>query len=106
MEKYQPVPIRKVAEWKHIELFDRILTAQGKELLDARANIICRECYGFGHSRTNCPTRRKLDIIAMLDPVSGSGVGKFRYASAAKKSRVPVPVWPAVTEADEFIQLT
>lgn len=97
MDKYKPVPIRSESDWVQRALFRDILKDAGKALLDERSLVNCRECYGFGHSRTNCPTRRKLDTLSRLDPIARSGVGKYRYKAAATKDKKTYVIWPALT---------
>jgi len=34
-----------------------------KAILSDHALLTCRDCYGFGHSKTKCPTAKKLDAV-------------------------------------------
>lgn len=84
------------------------MSTAGIDLLTTRSKVVCRECFGFGHARTTCPTRRKLDTLAKLDAICASGVGKYRSAAAAMKTENmgPYKVWPAIESSNTFASET
>lgn len=60
MKLNEPKPIRDLSNWHQAAAFSGKVSALSAELLTERRKVVCRECLGFGHARTNCPTRRKL----------------------------------------------
>lgn len=56
-----PVPIRNKEEWDQYLAFLGNVPLNILSMLEKRAEVVCRECYGFGHSRTRCPTRNRLN---------------------------------------------
>jgi hypothetical protein len=63
-------------------------------MLIERAKVICRECLGFGHARTTCPTRRKLTELTGLSPYVKSAVGQYRTVINSIKDAQSYTVWP------------
>jgi hypothetical protein len=78
MEVRDPIPIRASSEWVQLAAFNSLAAPTGMKLLMERAKVVCRECIGFGHARTNCPTRRKLTEMGGLSPYIKSAVGQYR----------------------------
>jgi hypothetical protein len=68
-------------------------------MLVERAKVVCRECLGFGHARTTCPTRRKLSELTGLSPYIKSCVGQYR-SHVTKIESSSLYVWPGL----EFLE--
>lgn len=62
-------------------------------MLAERANIVCRECFGFGHSRSKCPTRVKLNRISFMSAAGKSLVGNYRFLCSKKKKNKSRSSW-------------
>jgi hypothetical protein len=92
--KTDPKPIRVATEWAQATLLKSCTNAEMITMLDERAVIVCRECYGFGHSRSKCPTRVKLNRISFMSAAGKSLVGNYRYLTTKRKSAKSRPEWP------------
>jgi len=79
MKNREPVPIRSDSDWKQLAAFTGKTSAEVLGMLKDRAKVVCRECMGFGHTRTNCPSRKKLSEFSILSPVNQSFVAAYRF---------------------------
>lgn len=61
-------------------------------MLIERAKVICRECLGFGHTRSNCPSRKKLTEFALLSSLNSSFVAAYRLLTGQLKVATARPI--------------
>lgn len=91
--KTDPKPIRFGNEWAQGNVLVKITNPEMKTMLEGRSIIVCRECFGFGHSRSKCPTRVKLDRISLMSAAGKSLVGNYRYSVTQKKALKSRSTW-------------
>lgn len=91
--KTDPRPIRKPDEWAQAELLKECTNSEMVSMFAERVIIVCRECFGFGHSRSKCPTRVKLDRISFMSAAGKSLVGNYRFLCSKKKKAKSRAVW-------------
>lgn len=96
MKLYEPKPFRNMNDWKQGQAFNTLAPKLTLELLIHRGLVNCRECLGFGHARTNCPTRRKLTEIAQLSPYIRCAVGQYRATVLKEVGTSNYSTWPGI----------
>lgn len=80
--KIKPKPCRAITDWAfyaklpHLEA--KFHTQQEAE---AKGLITCRDCFGFGHSVTKCPTTRILDANKQHSELYRTLLTRYRLAT-------------------------
>lgn len=100
--KTDPIPIRKSNEWAQAEILKTCTNEEMINMLNERVVIVCRECFGFGHSRSKCPTRVKLNRISFMSAAGKSLVGNYRFLCSKKKKAKSRANWLLFTMTDEW----
>jgi hypothetical protein len=60
--EFKPNPLRESKLWKAGVLMASAEPQNtGLKRLEHAAVITCRDCFGFGHSSSKCPTARRFD---------------------------------------------
>ena len=104
----EPKPLRHASDWMSYDAFKKSEpTAQGLSILEERSKVVCRDCFGFGHSKQTCPTSIKLDNLRETNLLAKSAVGKIR-------ARIPInfvdaqrrATWPMMDEFDKWLVST
>lgn len=92
----EPKPIRSHEDWLSFTAFGKSqLLSEGEVLLLERSKVVCRDCFGFGHSKQTCPTAAKLDKLRETNVLAKSAVGQVRAAvQVTYKSADKLTSWP------------
>jgi hypothetical protein len=100
-----PKPIRVKSDWQQLTYFNTGCPI-AKAMLEERASVICRECFGFGHSRSKCATRMHLNNVSFLSRAGRSIVGQYRAAVTTRQTERSYTKWYALRVLKQWLKLT
>ena len=80
MALIKPIPQRKPTDWTSgVKLLDDCdPEEEAKAIIRYTATVTCRDCFGFGHSSSKCPTGRKFDALRLSHPFVKKVIAGFR----------------------------
>lgn len=100
----EPKPIRLNTNWMSMTAFKNSdLAPQGLNLLIERSKVVCRDCFGFGHSKQTCPTAIRLDQLRETNLLAKSAIGQVRAMIPIEyKAVADLPKWPFALLFDKW----
>jgi hypothetical protein len=65
------------------------------------AKVTCRDCYGFGHGITKCPTAVRLNKFKTVNKMGKSIFSSYR-SEAARRNIEPKAAWPLLAHIEKY----
>lgn len=78
-ERFKPKPLRNANKWKAFQIMKECSMAPPVlQMWEHAAKVTCRDCFGFGHSATKCPTGKKFDDFRKINELVRSLIYRYR----------------------------
>lgn len=107
--EYGKKPQRQVATsgWRQAALIvenarDAEHKSTAERVLFERALVTCRECYGYGHGLTKCPTSVRMKKFALVNKMGKHLFATYRTGSVNRHMTEEFPDFPIIKHVAVF----
>ena len=98
-------PQRKIEDWIQYKIIQKSWRGEseraGSEVMVEIAKVTCRECYGFGHGVTKCPTAVRMSKFKTVNNMARSIFSTYR-SEAARRDINPKDPWPLLAHVEKY----